>query len=440
VLNTMLVTYLFKYSGRIKDPVNSQRYLLFEGTEMFMVLLLATSTLALSSGEGGHGAGSGFNLQAIRLLFLEIFLVLSFFVSTHPPKWGPGMVAYLIYILWLLYSLTYTPSVKYGFRYILKYLYPLLMMLACSAIVRDEKVFLSICVWLRRVAIVSTLFVVFPFIRIPMIANLFWYDTALNMHYVVVACVSFALFFLYGKDWKDLVIGILFFLPCILETHRTGLLCIFCGTAIFFFYKFKAVSLPYIAVTLGIGIAIIFYVPSFHEKMFWRESEKGEVVTIRDLKEGNIKEEDIRNNGREALWDILSSNFYDGHKLKGSGIGSCQYFLYEMFTGVKQTHGDYIQMKCDTGLIGMWLYIGIGIVILIHCFIVTVSPYEPDYVKCCAMIAAGAIAGQYFAMYSDNAVTYTMATTGTSFAFYGMMLGLKENTVKPREELSATHL
>ncbi len=440
ILNVAMIVFLFRYSGRIKDPLHSQKYLLFEGTEMFLVILLATSTLALSAGGGGRGAGTGFNLQAIRLLVLEIMLFISFFVASRPPKWGPGIIAYLVFTVWLFYSLTYTPSVSYGIRYILKYIYPLLLMIACSAIVRDEKVFLAICVWMRRVALVSTLFTIFPQIRIPIVANLFWYATALNMHYGVVAVISFALFFYYGRDWKDLAIALLYFIPCIFQVHRTGLLCIFVATTIFFLYKFKLVALPYVVATLGIGIAIVFYVPSFHDKMFWRETEAQEEVTIQDLRAGNIEDEDIRDNGRKALWEVLESNFYDGREMKGTGIGSCQYFLYEYYSGVKQTHGDYIQMKCDTGLIGMWLYILVGASVLIHCFVVTLSRYEPEYVKCCAIIAAAAVAGQFAAMYSDNAVSYTMTTTGPAFAFYGIMLGLKAKTTKPKEELSANHL
>ncbi len=435
-----MIVFLYRYSARIKDPQNSRKYLLFEGPEMFLVILLATSTLALSAGGGGRGAGTGFNLQAIRLLFLEGALILSYFVASRPPKWGPGIVAYIVFALWLFYSLTYTPAVSYGFRYILKYIYPLLLMIACSSIVRDEKVFLSICVWMRRVALVSTLFTIVPQVRIPIVANLFWYLTALNMHYATVAVISFALFFFYGRDKKDLIIGILYFIPCILQVHRTGLLCIFVATAVFFLYKFKLVALPYVAVTLGIGIAIVFYVPSFYQKMFWREHETKEVVTVQDLREGNITDEDIRDNGRKALWGILETNFYKGHEMKGSGIGTCQYFLYEHYAGVKQTHGDYIQMRCDTGLIGMGLFILVGATVLIHCFVVTLSRYEPEHVKCCAMIAAAAVAGQFAAMYSDNAVSYTMATTGPAFAFYGIMLGLKAKTVKPKEELSANHL
>ncbi len=440
ILNVTLIVFLLRYSGRIKDPLNSQRYLLFEGTEMFLVILMATCTLAFSAGGGGRGGGTGLNLQAIRLLFLEALLVLSYFAASRQPKWGPCILAYIFFTAWLLYSLTYTPSVGYGLRYILKYLYPLLLMIACSAIVRDEKVFLAICVWMRRVALVCTLFTIFPQIRIPFIANMFWYITALNMHYATVAVISFALFFYYGRDWKDLAIGILYFFPCILQLHRTGLLCIFVATAVFFLYKFKLTALPYVAVTLGIGIAIVFYAPGFHEKMFWREHETNKTVTVQDLREGNIQDEDIRDNGRRALWSLLEANFYEGRELTGSGIGSCQYFLYESYIGVKQTHGDYTQMRCDTGLIGMCMYLLVGATLLIHCFVITLSRYEPDHVKCCAIIAAAAVAGQYAAMYTDNAVTYTMTTTGPAFAFYGIMLGLKAKTVKPKETLSAGHL
>ncbi len=424
VLTALTGIYLFRYSARVKDPLNSKKYLLFEGSEYALLWVMATSTLALSGGGGGQGAGTGFNLQAIRLMVLEIFFVLTFFIATRPPKWGIGTVMYLIYLLWITYTLTYAPSTSYGFRYILKYIYPFLTMLACSAIVRDEKVFLSICVWMRRIALVSVLLLLIP-IPIPFIRGLYWYSTALNMHYPVVACCSLVMFFYYGKDWKDLAIALLFFLPCILEVHRTGLLCIFVATAIFFFMRFKLLSLPFIALTLGIGVAIIFYVPSFHEKMFWKTDEAGEKVTVQDLREGNISEDDIRNNGRKALWKMLEANFYKGHELKGSGIGSCQYYLYEHLNGVKQTHGDYIQMRCDTGKVGMWLFIAIGIAVFLHCLIVCLSPNQPDYVKACAAIAASSVVGQFFAMYSDNAVTYTMCTTGTSFAFYGMMLGLK---------------
>lgn len=421
VLNAAMLIYMYRYSARMKNPINSQQYLLLEGPEMFFIILMATGTLALSSSGGGHGSGSGFNLQAIRLMVLEVFCVLVLLVSSRKPVWGIGTVLYLVYILWLVYSMSYSEAGQYGWRYILKYIYPLLIMLAASACVRDEEVFLGVCLWSRRIALLSIIVLMTPLGRV--FGGVFWYITALDIHYATIVCVSLAMFFFYGKDWKDLAIGIVFFIPCIVTVHRTGLLSIFAAAAIFAFFKFKWISLPYIIGVLAIGVAIVFYVPAFHDKMFWKDTENE--LTVQDLREGNISEEDIRNNGRQAVWTMLKAEFYEGHELKGSGIGSCQKLLYEHDAVVKQTHGDYVQMQCDTGNIGMLLYIAIAVIILIQCIVICFSNTYPTYIKACAMIAAGGIAGCYAGMYSDNVVTYTMATTSYPFAFYGMLLGMK---------------
>ena len=106
-------------------------------------------------------------------------------------------------------------------------------------------------------------------------------------------------------------------------------------------------------------------------------------------------------------------------------------YLYDNPVTVKQTHGDYVQMRCDTGLIGFWLYIFVGIAVMVHCFLICNKPYVPDYIKCCAIITAGALAGCYAAMYSENVVTYTMASTGYPFALYGVMLGMLSKVQPP---------
>ena len=428
VLNAYFFIYMFRYSAHIKDPLNSSRYMLIEGTEMFFVLLFATGTLALSSAGGGHGTGGGFNLQAIRLLMLEVALIMSLFVCVERPKWGIGTVMYLVYMLWLVLSLTWCSSIEFGIRYILKYLYPFIIMLTASAIVRDEKVFLALCVWARRVAAVAIIAMAIPFIG-QLVGGLFWYVTALNLNLATISVVSFGLYYYYGKDKKDLIIGILCVLPTLWAVHRSGLLAFGGAVSVFMFMKHKWISLPYIAVVTAIGLAIVFYIPAFHKKMFWKDTDNE--LTVSDIREGNITQDDIRNNGREATWNMLERQFYVGHEMRGSGIGSCQKFLYDNPAGVKQTHGDFVQMRCDTGLIGFWLYIIVGAVVVVHCFFVTTLSYVPDHVKCCAMIAAGSTAGCYLAMYSENVVTYTMCSTGYSFALYGVMLGMLSKVKSP---------
>ena len=74
--------------------------------------------------------------------------------------------------------------------------------------------------------------------------------------------------------------------------------------------------------------------------MFWKDTENE--LTVKDLRSGNISDDDIRNNGREAVWEMLETKFYKGRELRGSGIGSCQKYLYENPAGVKQTHGDFV--------------------------------------------------------------------------------------------------
>jgi len=423
ILNAYLIIFMNRYMVEMKSPLNKQKKYKLEGVEAFLVLLFATGSLAMSSSGGGHGAGGGMNLQAIRLLLLEIFCIWGFIKSSHSPQWGIGTICYTIYMLWLLYSMTYSNAGQYGWRYILKYIYPLLIMLCSSAIVRDEPVFILICVWARRIAIASMISPFIPGLN-SLLGGLFWYNAALNIHYATIVCISLTLYFHYGKKKLDLLLSLLFAIPTILQVHRTGLMCIFGAIALYCFFKFKWISLPYIAGIAAIGLSIVFYVPAFHDKMFWKDTEG--TLTIQDLREGNIEEDDIRNNGREAVWKMLKHNFYEGHELKGSGIGSCQKFLYESGpTTVKQSHGDYVQIKCDTGDIGFVLYFVILGAVLIDCFITVFNPNMPEHIKYCGMIAGAALAGNYLAMYSDNAVTYTMATTSYPFGFYGIMLGLK---------------
>lgn len=440
ILTVAQIIYLYRYCVPLRHPLHRQQKILLEGPEMFIILLMATGTLALSSSSGGKGAGTGFNLQAIKLLVLEVLLILSYFATRHRPVWGKGTVMYVVYIAWLLYSLTYGHTGQYGLRYLLKYLYPLLLMLSTSAIVHDEAVFLTVCVWTRRIAFISLLLffpVTGPLLN-RLIGSMFWYNTALSLHYTTIIILSLALYFYYGHDWKDLIVAIIFVLPGVLMVHRTGILANFAALAICFFLKYRWISLPYIVGILVIGLCIVFYVPAVHDKMFWKDTNHE--LTISDLREGNIEEEDIRNNGRKALWTILRANFYEGKELKGSGLGSCQQFLYQSNSiHIRQTHGDYVQLQCDSGLIGMWLYLLTGVAILIDCIIVCFNPNGPNNLKCCAVIAGSALVGNYFGMYSDNVVTYTMATTGYPFAFYGMLLGMRHQwRVKMQEQSSET--
>ena len=82
------------------------------------------------------------------------------------------------------------------------------------------------------------------------------------------------------------------------------------------------------------------------------------------------------------------------------------------------------------GLIGLILFAGAFLSLLIHSFIVFQKRRYPWYIKVCAITAGASAAGILLTMYTDNVINYTMATISYPCAFYGMMLGLEKGYKK----------
>jgi O-antigen ligase len=179
--------------------------------------------------------------------------------------------------------------------------------------------------------------------------------------------------------------------------------------------------LPIIAGVLIAGVVAVFTIPSLREKMFLDSN-----VTIEQFREGKISEDDVNTNARRSMWEDLEKRFFEGHEVVGSGTGSVQNYMYNnfVFGGLKVAHSDFLQMRCDNGLIGLGLYIILTLCIYFHAFRVYWSTDQPC-VQLCALVAGTSIAGVAVTLYSDNSVNYSMATLSMPYGFYGMMLGLR---------------
>lgn len=119
------------------------------------------------------------------------------------------------------------------------------------------------------------------------------------------------------------------------------------------------------------------------------------------------------------------------HEITGSGTGSVQQYMYNnfIFGGLKVPHSDFVQMRCDNGLIGLILYATITLLVFYDCFR-THHTTNHTGVKICSIVAGASMMGVFVTLYSDNVVNYSMATLSMPFGFYGMMLGLKQNERK----------
>ena len=335
IITLVGLKFLTMKQGVMTNPLNREQKMVMDGPEMFWVLTFSTGLLAFS-------APAGLDLMAIRLMVLEIFCLVGLFICKRSPQWSPAIIFYLIYIIWLVVGLSYTPVPGYGFRVILKYLYPLLIMLFASAAVRDKEVFLKAGIGARTVALISIGVFFIPYVG-HLFPGVFWYGTASAIHYISMCVFSLALFYYTQEKKKNLLFGILFMLPCILWVFRTSIMGTTLALMTFFFFKYKLKSLPVMFSVFILFIVAVFAIPSVREKMFFDDNGKN----IEQLNAGEISMDDINSNGRFAMWEWSLNKFFYGEELTGAGTGNLQetfYALRHPFGSIRICHNDYVQI------------------------------------------------------------------------------------------------
>lgn len=414
IITTFGLKFIFQKQGVVKHPLNKEQKLLFTGPELFWTLTFSTGLLALS-------APGGLDLMAVRLLVLELFSLLGLFVVKNKPVWSLPSILYIFYIIWLFIGLSYTESITYGIRVILKYLYPLLIMLFASSVVRNWEVYIKSVKGARLIALISLVFAFIPFIGF-LVPGVFWYGTARAINYISMTILSLGLYFYFDRNKKNLFFSVLFTLPCIIWIFRTSIMGTVFALMVFAFFRYKLKSLPVIFLIFVLGISSVFFIPAIKEKMF-----KTENLTVQDFIDGKISKDDIDSNARFAMWEYLEDKFYNNSIILGSGTGSVQNHMYNnfLFGGLKVPHNDFVQIRCDNGLIGYILYLMIAVSAVIHSFIIH-NRYKHPVLILSSIVAGSTIAGVVLTMVSDNVVNYSMATLSYPFGFYGMMLGLVE--------------
>lgn len=402
--------------GYMTNPLNRDQKMQMDGPEMFWVLTFSTGLLAFS-------APGALDLMAVRLLVLEVFCVAGLFIVKRKAVWSVATVLYAFFLIWLLIGLFYSPAPFYGIRVIMKYLYPFVIILFASAVVRDSEVFLKAGVGARTVAFVSIIIFFVPYLS-RLFPGVFWYGTASAINYISMFAFSLALYYYTTEKKRNLLFCILFILPCILWVFRTSIMGTTLALAVFMLFKYRLKSLP---VIFGVGLMFllaVFFIPAVREKMFYDDRN----VSISQLESGGISMDNIDSNGRFAMWEWSLKHFYEGKELIGSGTGNLQetfYALRHPFGTIRIVHNDYVQMLCDNGLIGIFLFGGSFLCLILHCFRVYQNKRYDTAVRICAVVAGSSAAGVLLTMLTDNVINYSMATLSYPCGFYGMMLGMQ---------------
>lgn len=409
------VKFLYASSVTMRHPLESTERMQLDGPEAFMVLTFSTGLLALSGGR------IGVDMMALRLFVLEVLCFLGLFVAGRRPAWSTALVLYAVYLCWLAVGCFYSPAPFYGFRVVLKYIFPFLLCLFASAAVRYPEVFLKAGLGAVAVAVVCLVFSFVP--GLPrLVPGVFWYGTARAINFISIMVFCLALFYYTDQKRKYLILAIVFLLPCFLWVFRTSIMGSIVALSAFFFIKYRLRSIPILMGIFVAGVIAVFTIPSLHEKMFRGDKS----MTIERFQEGKVTMDNVDTSGREYVWKYMDEHFYEPHKIKGCGTGTVQSFMYtrsQLFGGLKVPHSDFVQMKSDNGLIGLVLYCMITFFVFLHCLKVYRTT-DDAVTQMCALVAGASMMGVFVTCYSDNTVNYSMATLSMPWGFYGMMLGL----------------
>lgn len=359
---------------------------------------------------------------AFRLAILELVCIIALVKLKDNVILSWPLKCFVVFLVWIIFEIFITPKPTFGFRMLLKYLYPFLFALLTSAVVKDKEVFLKSMLSARWMALISLICLLIPALFYGILSGLFWTVAALCTNYITIAMFSLSLIYVIGPSIKNIIWTVLFISTGIIFVLRTDIFGMGAALAIFFFIKYRLKSIPLVLFVGCLGLAAMFYIPKVKSKMYYRPEE----VTITDFLTGNVDENNINTSGRKKGWEDMQIMFFDPHKLTGSGTGRIQTYFYTEATGWQrggQLHNDFLVLLCDNGIIGLSLFAFAYLAIMCHCLIIH-KRTDNKWIKLCSLTAGSALIGVMITMYSDNTISYSMCTLGYPWGLYGMALGM----------------
>lgn len=176
----------------------------------------------------------------------------------------------------------------------------------------------------------------------------------------------------------------------VLEVVRTGIGGIFLATAFFLISYYRLRALPWLFGLSLLGAGAIFFIPAVHEKMFMDSQ-----TTISSMDSSSINFENIQSNGRELIWNTNLELFYKPNPITGAGLGESMEFTKENFA-VKLIHNDYVQILCDTGLVGISLFAIFFVMAILKVTILSTQYKHNKLIRLSGAMALGSCAGVFF--------------------------------------------
>jgi hypothetical protein len=426
ILNAFAFIFLSAYAFRLmlSKPsyfkLSSTEHVILNGREKFLLFTLVTGMFAVGP------------FSSLRLIVWIVIMLSAFIFYRKYPKINKINIFYLFFLLWLAITIVWSPSIEYAIRVYLKYFYPLVALFFAATFVNSDKFIFIAMKWLLISSFIYSILLGGIMTQILGIwtfyfGGLFWPISTLADHLSIMSAISFVMWWR-TKEKKYLYLIIWFLVSTLIQGVRTGLLSIGLMLMVGSYIKYRIYSLPYLVGAIVSAVTTILYIPVIKEKMFFNpENVQNISDIIRAYDDGSIN-----TSARSSMWEYMLNKFYYTNEIIGSGLGSVQQYMYEnyLFGGLQVVHSDYVQLLCDTGYIGLFLYL---------LFPTTIYVFLSRYTKKCdnhlntsAILAILTYAATLPAMGFDNVVNYSLPAHTYTFIFLGIFLAYRTQNKKQR--------
>lgn len=178
---------------------------------------------------------------------------------------------------------------------------------------------------------------------------------------------------------KKTVINAIVFIAIIIFIFLTGkrsgaVLALFLPAMTFFISTKNQSKLVKYGLPIVLSVVFLFYF--FIQNMDYFEDTTGLRKVTQGLEMFVDSDEEIELNGREFLWRMAIQGFLENPLF---GIGVSQ---FETWSGLEtNTHNMYLQVLCEQGLIGLFLFVIPLVYCLIHTIYLLRNGHEKSYLK-----------------------------------------------------------
>ncbi|MEI6825223.1 MAG: O-antigen ligase family protein [Desulfuromonadales bacterium] len=138
-------------------------------------------------------------------------------------------------------------------------------------------------------------------------------------------------------------------------------------------------------------------------RMFYKNAD---ITLVKLISDPKYVFDHLDTSGRSTLWNMLLKKFYEPDPILGSGLGATESYLHglESASTAKAVHSEYIRLVCETGLVGLLLFVFAGLVTI---FTIYISIDKmPAGLKHIGLTSLALILSYFIFCGSDNAINY----------------------------------